>query len=253
MSFIPAFDELKSPSPDQTTMTQYLPRRSTGKIGEDPPPAHNHDDNDCDSIPIPPPSKPSPSNPSHSTTHKKQPNYHKKKNRIHVGAYVYSRLGELHKAHPQQKRRVRAKKFGIVMESVRANQWLVNFDDNKTLTLKSSQLKICESNKPDDIHEPINEDESQLEKSSTSSFSFSPSLKKKSTHQTKRMLGSDFENEKGDNSNNVTPSTVATMSTTSSSATTTSIATATATATTSTTTTLDWAPSSGMRLYSQLF
>ena len=114
MSFMPAFDELKSPSPDQTTMTQYLStRRSTGKIGLDPP--DNSHDNKWDD-PIPPsipPSKPSPSNPLQSTTHKKQPNYHKKKNRIHVGAYVYSRLGELQKVHPNQKRRVREKKLEL--------------------------------------------------------------------------------------------------------------------------------------------
>ena len=107
MSFTPAFDRLKSPSPDQTTLTQYLPRRSTVR-----------NDNECDD-PIPltksptkSPTKPSPPNsPPQSTNHKKQPNYHKKKNRIHVGAYVYSRLGELHKSHPEQKRRVRQKQI----------------------------------------------------------------------------------------------------------------------------------------------
>ena len=81
MSFIPNFDYLKPPSPDQTTMTQYLPRRSTERMGVDPP--ENNHDNDCDD-PIPPtksPTKPSPPNsPPQSTDHKKQPNYHKKKN-----------------------------------------------------------------------------------------------------------------------------------------------------------------------------
>jgi hypothetical protein len=64
----------------------------------------------------------------HQLIIKKQTNYHNKKNSIHVGAYVYSRLGELYKVHPNQKHCVGAKKFGIVMESKGANQWLVNFD-----------------------------------------------------------------------------------------------------------------------------
>ena len=85
---------------------------------------------------------------------------------------MYSRLSELHKVHPKQKHCVRAKKFGIVMESISSNQWLVNFDDYKILTLTSNQIQVIDSKKPGNIHEPIHEDESQLEQSSSSSFSF---------------------------------------------------------------------------------
>ena len=127
MSFTPAFDRLKSPSPDQTTLTQYLPRRSTGRINTGPDPIiHPHDD------PLPPPAKPPPpSNPPQSMNHKKQPNYHKKKNRIHVGAYVYSRLGELHKVHPNQKRRVREKNMELL--------WKVCHQKNGLFILMTTQ------------------------------------------------------------------------------------------------------------------
>ncbi len=61
------------------------------------------------------------------------------------------------------------------MESKGANQWLVNFDDNKMLTLKSNQLQVTHSQKPVDIHEPSKEDDVQLDSSS-----FFPLLQKKS-------------------------------------------------------------------------
>jgi len=118
MSFTPPFDYLKPPSPDQTTLSQYYEPRSTKIVGVDPP-ASNHD-NDRDPEPIPPaiptaipPTKPPPPNSPKSTTIKKKVNYHKKKNRIHVGAHVYSRLGELQYVHPGQKRRVRQKNMGL--------------------------------------------------------------------------------------------------------------------------------------------
>ena len=71
MSFTPAFDELKSPFPDQTTMTQYLPRSTARMMGIDPP--ENHHDNEChDHIPPAiPPTNPSPTNSPQSMNHKK--------------------------------------------------------------------------------------------------------------------------------------------------------------------------------------
>ena len=120
MPFIPPFDFLKPPSPDQTTLSQYFQPGSIETVGVNPP-AANQDHNDCNPAPTPtaipptlPPTKPPPPNsPQSTTTKKKAPNYHRKKNRIHVGAHVYSRLGELHYVHPGQKRRVRQKNMAL--------------------------------------------------------------------------------------------------------------------------------------------
>ena len=47
------------------------------------------------------------------------------------------------------------------MASVGDNQWLVNFDDNTSLTLKFNQIRMSSHSKTEDIHEPIHEDETQ--------------------------------------------------------------------------------------------
>ena len=63
------------------------------------------------------------------------------------------------------------------MASISGNQWLVNVDDNTSLTLKSNQIRISDSKTlAEEIHEPIHEDETQQ----STSFSFS---QKKSTNQ----------------------------------------------------------------------
>jgi hypothetical protein len=220
MSFKPVFEYLKPPSPDQTTLTQYLPKRSTGRIDPCGEPTANPN------VKLPPPAKlPPPSNNSQeSMNHKKQPNYHNKYNRIHIGAYVYSRVGELHKAHPSQKRRVRSKKFGIVVESISSKEWHVKFDDNTKLTLKSSQIRVCESKTPGHVYEPCHEDQSQVNELS-SSYSFNSSQKKKTT---KRILDNDFENENNYNMTSSSSTSPATASIT----TTTTAAASTATTTT---------------------
>jgi hypothetical protein len=221
MSFKPAFEYLKSPSPDQTTLTQYLPKRSTGRINPDSEPTANPN------VLIPPPAKlPPPSNNSKSMNHKKQPNYHNKNNRIHIGAYVYSRVGDLHKVHPNQKRRVREKKFGIITDSVSPKEWIIKFDDNTTRTLKSSQIRVFESSKtPGHVHEPPHEDQSQVDQL-PSSFSLSSPLKKKSTV---RMLDKDFDNENKDANSTMTSSTTTATATATTSITSTSTTTAAAT------------------------
>jgi hypothetical protein len=56
------------------------------------------------------------------------------------------------------------------MESMGANKWLVNFDGNSTLTLKSCQIQVTEQKKPNKVVEPVQEDECHL---NTSSFYFS--------------------------------------------------------------------------------
>jgi hypothetical protein len=109
-----------------------------------------------------------------------------------VGAYVYSTLGELYKVHPKQKHHVR-EKIGIVMESKGANKWLVNSEDNTTLTLKSNQIQVTQQKKPSCIQEPVQEDDSHL---NSLSFFFTPLKNKASEEAT--MLDSDDSVEYSD-------------------------------------------------------
>jgi hypothetical protein len=150
-----------------------------------------------------------------------------------VGTYVYSRLVELYKVHPKQKRYVR-EKFGIVMESKGSNKWLVNFEDN-TINL----IQVTQQKKPDHIQEPVQEDDSHL--NSSLSFFFNPLKNKESEKAT--MLDSDDSVEYSDEGSTlIKPTIISRKSTnvTTNHATTSTSATAMATTSTSTATLLNF-------------
>jgi glyceraldehyde-3-phosphate dehydrogenase/erythrose-4-phosphate dehydrogenase len=88
------------------------------------------------------------------------------------------------------------------MESKGANQWLINVDANKVLTLKSNQIQVTQLKKPTNMHKPINEDDIQLD---SSSICCSPA-KKKAHSKGESMLESGVEIDYDDNSSSSLPS-----------------------------------------------